>query len=105
MFRKFLKKILKNLNSLKKSLKHFKIPIFKDNSLKVRALNISIFCSHVTGPDQGFLVSRLVLTRKPWERGWQLPENYKENFDVSSEDYMSFYAKNMTVITWSVSVF
>jgi hypothetical protein len=38
MFRKFLKKILKNLNSLKKSLKLFKIPIFKDNSLKVRAL-------------------------------------------------------------------
>jgi hypothetical protein len=24
----------------------------------------------VTGPDQGFLVSRLVLTLKPWERGW-----------------------------------
>jgi hypothetical protein len=38
MFREFLKKILKNLNSLKKSLKLFKIPIFKDNSLKMRAL-------------------------------------------------------------------
>jgi hypothetical protein len=37
--------------------------------------------------------------------GMKLPENYKENFDVSSEDYMSFYAKNITVITWSVSVF
>ena len=24
----------------------------------------------LTGPDQGFLVSRLVLTLKPWERGW-----------------------------------
>ena len=24
----------------------------------------------MTGPDQGFLVSRLVLTLKPWERGW-----------------------------------
>jgi hypothetical protein len=24
----------------------------------------------VTGPDQGFLVSRLVLIWKPWERGW-----------------------------------
>jgi hypothetical protein len=24
----------------------------------------------LTGPDQGFLVSRLVLTMKPWERGW-----------------------------------
>jgi hypothetical protein len=24
----------------------------------------------LTGPDQGFLVSPLVLTRKPWERGW-----------------------------------
>ena len=23
----------------------------------------------LTGPDQGFLVSRLVLTLKPWERG------------------------------------
>jgi hypothetical protein len=23
----------------------------------------------LTGPDQGFLVSPLVLTRKPWERG------------------------------------
>ena len=44
MFRKFLKKILKNLNSLKKSLKPFKIPIFKDNSLKVRALSVSLFC-------------------------------------------------------------
>jgi hypothetical protein len=29
------------------------------------------FCRHVTGPDQGFLVSRLVLTLKPWERGCQ----------------------------------
>jgi hypothetical protein len=31
--------------------------------------------SHVTGPDQGFLVSRLVLIRKPWERGcsWNCP--------------------------------
>jgi hypothetical protein len=27
----------------------------------------------VTGPDQGFLVSRLVLTLKPWERGWGFP--------------------------------
>jgi hypothetical protein len=26
----------------------------------------------LTGPDQGFLVSRLVLTLKPWERGWAL---------------------------------
>ena len=26
----------------------------------------------LTGPDQGFLVSRLVLTLKPWERGWCL---------------------------------
>jgi hypothetical protein len=25
--------------------------------------------SHVTGPDQGFLVSPLVVIRKPWERG------------------------------------
>ena len=25
----------------------------------------------LTGPDQGFLVSRLVLTLKPWERGWE----------------------------------
>jgi hypothetical protein len=41
MFRKFLKKILKNLNSLKKSLKLFTIPIFKDNSLKVRALIVA----------------------------------------------------------------
>ena len=24
----------------------------------------------LTGPDQGFLVSPLVLTQKPWERGW-----------------------------------
>jgi hypothetical protein len=24
----------------------------------------------LTGPDQGFLVSPLVLTLKPWERGW-----------------------------------
>jgi hypothetical protein len=24
----------------------------------------------LTGPDQGFLVSPLVLIRKPWERGW-----------------------------------
>ena len=24
----------------------------------------------LTGPDQGFLVPRLVLIRKPWERGW-----------------------------------
>jgi hypothetical protein len=24
----------------------------------------------LTGPDQGFLVSRLILTLKPWERGW-----------------------------------
>jgi hypothetical protein len=24
----------------------------------------------LTGPDQGFLVSRLVLTLKHWERGW-----------------------------------
>ena len=24
----------------------------------------------LTGPDQGSLVSPLVLTRKPWERGW-----------------------------------
>ena len=24
----------------------------------------------LTGPDQSFLVSRLVLTLKPWERGW-----------------------------------
>jgi hypothetical protein len=28
----------------------------------------------VTGPDQGFLMSRLVLTLKPWERGWVVPE-------------------------------
>ena len=27
----------------------------------------------LTGPDQGFLVSRLVLTLKPWERGWYDP--------------------------------
>jgi hypothetical protein len=27
----------------------------------------------LTGPDQGFLVSPLVLTRKPWERGWEKP--------------------------------
>jgi hypothetical protein len=27
-------------------------------------------CKIVTGPDQGFLVSPLVLTRKPLERGW-----------------------------------
>ena len=27
----------------------------------------------LTGPDQGFLVSPLVLTRKPWERGWRIP--------------------------------
>ena len=27
----------------------------------------------LTGPDQGFLVSRLVLTLKPWERGWITP--------------------------------
>ena len=27
----------------------------------------------LTGPDQGFLVSRLVLTLKPWERGWEKP--------------------------------
>jgi hypothetical protein len=26
----------------------------------------------VTGPDQGFLVSPLVLIRKPWERGWDI---------------------------------
>jgi hypothetical protein len=26
----------------------------------------------LTGPDQGFLVPRLVLIRKPWERGWAL---------------------------------
>jgi hypothetical protein len=26
----------------------------------------------LTGPDQGFLVSRLVLTLKPWERGCTL---------------------------------
>jgi hypothetical protein len=26
----------------------------------------------LTGPDQGFLVSRLVLTLKPWERGWEM---------------------------------
>jgi hypothetical protein len=32
--------------------------------------NTAIFCRHVTDPDQGFLVSRLVLTLKPWERGW-----------------------------------
>jgi hypothetical protein len=25
----------------------------------------------LTGPDQGFLVSPLVLTLKPWERGWE----------------------------------
>jgi hypothetical protein len=29
----------------------------------------------LTGPDQGFLVSRLVLTLKPWERGWCKFEN------------------------------
>ena len=28
----------------------------------------------LTGPDQGFLVSRLVLTLKPWERGWVVTE-------------------------------
>jgi hypothetical protein len=26
----------------------------------------------LTGPDQGFLVPRLVLIRKPWERGWSI---------------------------------
>jgi hypothetical protein len=28
------------------------------------------------GPDQGFLVSRLVLTLKPWERGCSFPCDY-----------------------------
>jgi hypothetical protein len=38
----------------------------------------------LTGPDQGFLVSRLVLTLKPWERGWCL---HKQN---SPDLYKSF---------------
>jgi hypothetical protein len=32
-----------------------------------------------TGPDQGFLVSRLVLTLKPWERGWPRRSVAKKN--------------------------
>ena len=31
----------------------------------------------LTGPDQGFLVSRLVLTLKPWERGWSSLAHHK----------------------------
>jgi hypothetical protein len=47
---------------------------------------IHMLVSHVTGPNQGFLVSPLVLTRKPWERGcplitkYQILEILKENY-------------------------
>jgi hypothetical protein len=42
----------------------------------------------LTGPDQGFLVSPLVLTRKPWERGciaqWPYP---KTKYNYAGEHY------------------
>jgi hypothetical protein len=38
----------------------------------------------LTGPDQGFLVSRLVLTLKPWERGCFKSSPGSWEFDVLS---------------------
>ena len=43
----------------------------------------------LTGPDQGFLVSPLVLTRKPWERGCtKLPLHYmRRESTLDVEDF------------------
>jgi hypothetical protein len=52
----------------------------------------------LTGPDQGFLVSPIVLMRKPWERGWL--STFVENFEYTIKKYensiFQFIGKRLT---------
>jgi hypothetical protein len=57
----------------------------------------------LTGPDQGFLVSPLVLTLKPWERGWRLPSNLTRCFAVNilhvkRESHVFFHMKSDPIV-------
>ena len=47
----------------------------------------------LTGPDQGFLVSPLVLTLKPWERGWGL---WYPKYLINMDQNTYYYGQNIT---------
>jgi hypothetical protein len=46
----------------------------------------------LTGPDQGFLVSPLVLTLKPWERGWKYCYKASAGVDAKCDWLISGHA-------------
>jgi hypothetical protein len=54
---------------------------------------------HVTGPDQGFLVSRLVLKLKPWERGW-LYSLLRTKLPIDLPKHMSALLKTRSKQDW-----